>query len=414
MTAPAGEFRLRSVTLDAYLPTLVATIGTGAVMPVLALRARDLGAGVQTAALVVALLGVGQLVSSLPAGLLAQRVGERRALTGAGVLDAVAMVVAAGARTPVALGVAVFVGGAAWTMFLLARQAYLVEVVPLGLRARALALLGGVHRIGLFIGPLLGALLIVGWGMRSVFVLAAVCSLAAGVLAWFTVRDGRSGPGRAAAPQGRGLAAVLRERRGVLATLGVVVIVIAATRGVRASLVPLWADHVGLGARETSVIFGVAAAVDMALFYPAGWVMDRFGRVWIAVPCVAVMALGFGLLPLTAGYAGVLAVSLLLALGNGMGSGIVMTIGADVAPPDARAAFLGAWRLCGDIGTAAGPALVGALAGVVGLTVGCVLTAVALAGGAVWNGVWVSRLDHRLRQEALGVPGAAAGAAPRR
>ena len=81
---PHPPFRLRSVALSAYGPTVVNALGHGAVLPVLALRARDLGADVPTAALVVALLGVGQLLTSLPAGALVARVGERRALVLAG------------------------------------------------------------------------------------------------------------------------------------------------------------------------------------------------------------------------------------------------------------------------------------------------------------------------------------------
>ena len=50
-------------------------------MPVLALRARELGADVSTAAVVVALLGIGSLLASLPAGALVARIGERRTLT---------------------------------------------------------------------------------------------------------------------------------------------------------------------------------------------------------------------------------------------------------------------------------------------------------------------------------------------
>ena len=78
--APDGGFRLRDVALAAYGPTAVNATGHGAVMPVLALRARELGADVSTAALVVALLGVGMLVASLPAGALVARIGERRTL----------------------------------------------------------------------------------------------------------------------------------------------------------------------------------------------------------------------------------------------------------------------------------------------------------------------------------------------
>jgi hypothetical protein len=59
-------------------------------------------------------------------------------------------------------------------------------------------------------------------------------------------------------------------------------------------------------------------------------------------------------------------------LGNGLGSGIVMTLGADFSPAVGRGEFLGVWRLIGDIGTSAGPAVVGLVAGVTSLGVASV------------------------------------------
>ena len=128
----------------------------------------------------------------------------------------------------------------------------------------------------------------------------------------------------------------------------------------RTGLLPLWAEHVGLSAGTTSLIFALAAAVDIVLFYPGGWVMDRYGRAVVAVPVVLSVAVACLLLPLTTGAAGVAAVMVLIAAGNGLGSGIVMTIGADTAPVRGRSQYLGGWRLCGDIGVSGGPLLVGA------------------------------------------------------
>ena len=47
--------------------------------------------------------------------------------------------------------------------------------------------------------------------------------------------------------------------RRTLLTLGVAVIIIAACRSLRNSLLPLWAEHVGLSASTTSLIFAAAA-----------------------------------------------------------------------------------------------------------------------------------------------------------
>jgi MFS family permease len=121
--------------------------------------------------------------------------------------------------------------------------------------------------------------------------------------------------------------------------------------------------------------------------------MDRFGRAWIAVPTVVVLGLGMLALPLTTSMATLTLVALVMALGNGIGSGIVMTLGADAAPPGARPQFLGGWRLFADAGLAAGPLLISAITVVAPLAAACVaLGVLSLAGGA-WLARWVPRYD---------------------
>lgn len=133
---------LRPIAVAAYGPTILSSVGTGAVLPVLALTARDLGASVGTAAVVVALLGVGMLAGDLPAGALAARIGERRALLAASLAEAVAMAAAGLAPSVLTLGAAVLALGLAGSVFGLARHAYLAEAVAPTLRARALSTLG--------------------------------------------------------------------------------------------------------------------------------------------------------------------------------------------------------------------------------------------------------------------------------
>ncbi len=186
---------------------------------------------------------------------------------------------------------------------------------------------------------------------------------------------------------------VLSAHRQTLLTLGVAVIVIGASRSIRASLLPLWADGVGISASTTSLIFAVAALIDVLFFFPGGWLMDRHGRALVAVPVVLSVAVACFLLPLTATAAGVTAVMVLIAVGNGLGSGIVMTLGADTAPELGRAQYLGGWRLCGDIGNSGGPLLVSAVAAAAPLAAACLVLGVLGLLGTGWVGYWTHRLD---------------------
>src|SRR5690606_464751 len=108
---------------------------------------------------------------------------------------------------------------------------------------------------------------------------------------------------------------------------------------------------------------------------------DRWGRKWTGVPCLAVMALSMVLIPLTDSATALIAVGVLSGLGNGLGSGINMTLGADFAPPRNRGEFLGVWRLVGDIGTASGPLVVSGITGLATLGIASVATGgIGIAG----------------------------------
>ena len=392
-TTRSTDFRLRDVAVAAYGPSAVSAVGYGAIMPVLALQARALGADVSRAAFVVALWPLGMLATSLPAGALVARLGERTTLLLAGVVDAVAMVGAALATTVWQLGICVAVSGAAWTAFLIARQGYLIDAVPMHWRARAMSLLGGTFRIGVLVGPLIGAALISVADIRAVFLLSGATSLAAALLALVMPDLGAENRTAQRAAGLDSVRSVLLAHRRTLLTLGVAVIVIGASRSIRASLLPLWAESVGISPSTTSLIFAVAALIDVLFFFPGGWLMDRRGRAVVAVPVVLSVAIACFLLTLTTTAAGVTAVMVLVAVGNGLGSGIVMTLGADTAPEVGRAQYLGGWRLCGDIGNSGGPLLVSAVAAAAPLAAACVVIGVLGLIGTGWVGYWTHQLD---------------------
>lgn len=391
---------LRAIALSAYGPTLLASTGTGAIAPIIAVSARGLGASVGVAALLVAALGVGTLLGDLPSGALAARIGERRALLVAALVEAAGMVVAATARALVLLFVGVVVIGLAQSLFGLARQAYLTEAVPVGMRARALSTLGGVHRIGYFVGPFVGALVVARWDVAAAYLVGVVASLAAFALVLvapdITPRATESAPRL----RQRSVGSVLVEHRRVLLTLGVGAMWVSGARTVREALVPLWAESVGLSPSQTALVFGVAGAVDMALFYPSGWLMDRHGRVAAAVPSMLVLGLGMALLPLSTTLVAVTAAATVLGLGNGLGAGLIMTLGADASPPEARAQFLGGWRLCADVGRAAGPLALSGLSAIITLGAASVLLGLGAVAGAVWLRIWVPRHDPTVARRA--------------
>ena len=401
--AQVGEdapFSLRRIAVPAFGPSVLWSVGAGAVLPVVALSARGLGASVGLAALFVGLTTVSEFAAAVPAGVLVERIGERRALVAAGALDAVACALALVAPSLWVLGVAVCLMGPTGAVFLLARQSYLTAAAPVAVRARAMSTLGGVTRIGLFVGPLIGAPVVARWGPQAAFAVAVVAGLLAAGLALATPDLGAHHQRLSAQHERVPVRQVVRQNRRVLLTVGLGVLAIGLARSSRVVVVPLWAEHIGLDAAQTSLVFAAAALVEVVLFYPAGTVMDRHGRVWVAVPVTLLLGLGLLALPFTTTLAGVAALALLMGVGNGLGSGIVMTLGADAAPTAGRAPFLGVWRLISLVGHNGAALVVGAVAAVASIGVASVAVGLLTLVGGAWLARWVPEYDPRRRAPA--------------
>ncbi len=77
MSGTSGDFSLRSIAVAAFGPSVLFGLAEGAMLPVVPLTAVDRGASLALASLLVSLLGIGSILSNIPAGILTTRVGER-------------------------------------------------------------------------------------------------------------------------------------------------------------------------------------------------------------------------------------------------------------------------------------------------------------------------------------------------
>ncbi len=400
-----------------YLPTILFSLGEGAVLPLIPVIAANMGADVASAALVASALVVGQLCGNLPAGWAVARIGERFTMVIAGLVSMVAVI---GMILSPSLGVfaaAVFLLGFCAAAFGLARHAFMTTRVPVDFRARALSLLGGSFRLGVFIGPFVTAALLqifadevaAIWFFLACLAVMVVLVLfgpdpekttpvANGTLAEDT---GEAVSGSIPTIERAGVFRTMWHHRGVLGRLGLAAASLSAVRSARQVVLPLWGVSLGLDAQTIALVVGVSGAIDFALFYASGQVMDRFGRLWAAMPAMVLMGSGFLVLSFTHdGDAAVLWFGMLaavLGVGNGLSSGILLTLGADVAPKTEPAAFLGSWRTLTDAGGAVAPLIVSGVTAVASLSVATGLMGVVGLVGALGFLRWIPRFSPRQR-----------------
>ena len=155
-------------------------------------------------------------------------------------------------------------------------------------------------------------------------------------------------------------------------------LLLTVVRASRHLLIPLWGEYIGLTAQEIGFVVGAAAAVDMCMFPLAGYVMDNHGRRPVAVSCLSLLSVGMLAIPFSSSALTLGIAAMVAGLGNGLGSGINMTLGTDLSPTANRGEFLGVWRLIGDTGSLGGPLALGAVIEL--MTLSAAFVAVGVAG----------------------------------
>ena len=367
MSQSKETFAKRKLVLPVFLPSFLFSTAEYGILPSIPASAIGLGADLATAGAVTGTLMIGRLCAEIPAAKIVDAIGERKAMIWASIASALGILFSLFALNLFMLGTGVFIVGAAAAIFGLARLGWMTEHVPIEYRARSLSILGGMFRAGSFAGPVIGAWIIFNYSVTEVFYLPLIlCAITAVIL--LVVKNEEDVP-TAASSLSETYRVAKREWK-KLATLGAASSILTALRGTRMVGLPLIAIALELPADQASLFIGIAGALDFALFYLSGQIMDRFGRSFVAVPTL----IGLGITHLIVGIAidstTFLLLALLMSLANGIGSGVIMVLGADLAPKDKRNEFLASYRVLIDVGDAAAPPILAVLVYSVGLTAG--------------------------------------------
>ncbi|MBM4420833.1 MAG: MFS transporter [Chloroflexi bacterium] len=361
--------RIRAL-LPVYLPAAILSFVQGLMFPAVPLYALSLEGSLVLVSLAVAAERVGTMLGDVPTGVLLERMGRKRCMVIGCLAITVALIVGLIVPSFWVFVATRFVSGIGTAMWSLSRMAHLIHATPPSERGKAMSEFAGMSRIGVFAGPGVAGIVGVGFGLQAPFVLAAAIAAAALVISAAAIPS--DDPAGRAAYSHRSawgvLRVVARTRWRDLLAAASALLCAAMIRNGRQVVVPLYgATVLGLGVGEIGAIMTIAAAVDMCLFVPAGVIMDRFGRKFTSVPAFAIMGVGMALIAVSSDYTGLLIAVCVVGVGNGLGSGSMFTLGADLAPREATGEFLGLWRMIGDAGNTAAPAAVGVVGEVFGM-----------------------------------------------
>jgi MFS family permease len=366
LNVPRNSLR-NPLLLSFYLPSLILAFSAGLLAPVLPLYARAFEASYGLVGLVLAGERLGMLLGDIPAGALIRRLGQKGTMSlgiCCAALSTAALFWAGSIPEAVIYRLCTGFGMALYSV---ARHAYIADQVASASRGRAIALFGGIFRVGRFAGPMVGGIVAAQYGLRTPFLVFGCAGVATLIVIMAFVRTTRAASPRASA-QGNHLLSILKTQHRILTSAGAGQLFAQMIRAGRGIIIPLYAaDVIGLDVQAIGFIISISSAIDMSLFYPTGLIMDRLGRKCAIVPSFLIQAIGMSLVPFTSSFVGLLLATSLIGLGNGLSSGSMMTLGADFAPQDTRGEFLGVWRLIGDGGATGGPLVVGGIADLVAL-----------------------------------------------
>ena len=365
------NFKKRSLALPVYLPSLLFEAALSSLLPIFPASATEYGFDLAAAGAVTAAAMFGTLLFELPASTIVNRLGERTSMI-------VATVIAAlfGFLGFLNLGYwpLLFIAmgfGAMFSLFGLSRHSLLAAQVPVSHRAKSMSLLGGSFRGGAALGPILGSLAVAQFGTEAAYLVASALCLVAMVAVTSVPKNRLQSP-----PSGQhgNVWEVAKRERAKLLTLGMASAIISAGRTIRMIGLPLLAIQLGIDPATASLIFGVTAAIDFALFYASGLIMSRWGKFWSSVPTLLALGISYLFAFMVTDLNSFWILAAVTALANAASAGINMVLGADLAPDGARSEFLAAFRIMTSGGVVLAPLMITTLTALIALPAALAIT----------------------------------------
>jgi MFS family permease len=354
--------------LTLYFPGFVLALGYSIATPAIPIFAKSFNTGFGVASLVIVMAALGELVATVPSGILVDRLGRRPMLFAGPILTAIASVLIALATSFPELLLYRFIEGAGNEIWRQARLAMIADLSKTRQRGRQMSGMVSTEGAGKLLGPALGGLFAV-WNIRTPFFIYGALAFLAIVPSFFLVRESAPGQRKKTGDKDKE-----EEQIGTRALLKMMLharyvgffiaqFFASMTRGVLwgGTLLLYAAYAYGAGAQLLGGLATTSSIVGIPITLFCGYLMDRYGRKTTMVPGFVLISLGLGFLALSAAWHWSLAlfvVGLIWIQGSSsITSGSMQVLGSDMAPAVARGRFFGFWRLIGQIGGLISPAL---------------------------------------------------------
>lgn len=381
---PAWRTVLRVEVLAICAVAFCADIMSGVLGASFSLYADELGASVVLIGLLTSITGLTGLLSSVPIGVISDRVGRVRVLTYGMSAFAGSMLLFAVAPSPLFLIPGRLLLGAAMVASFWIAAAYLGDIVTGAERGVAFGLLTTAMGLGFAVGPLIGGRIADAYSTRVAYVFAAAIGVVGIAIVVLVLRGRRPLPattGRARTTVRESLR-VGRSRPLVGAGLANIMTAIGFG-GAVATIFPLYGSDLGISDGAIATMFAIRAIASTCVRLPSGALTGIIGSRQVvlgalAIEMIAVVGIG------TASTHDSLVVWLIIeGIGYGAFLASAQAFVAEQTVPATRGAAIGFYSMTGGIGNTLAPLALGVVADIFGLVSVFYVSGALIAAGIV-------------------------------
>ena len=341
-------------------------LGFGGVVPALPLYAKSFGVSASAIGLAVAVYGLARFVVAMPSGQLCDRIGRRPTLAVGGVVSTLGNFWCAEAAGFPEFIVARFLAGAGAGLVLTAGQVVLADITTPDRRGRTMAIYHGAFIFAVGIGPFPGGLLADYLGLAAPFRAYAAAGFLVSLLAWFAVGETRG----LSHPQGgsgwsRGPTLITQMRLlwpqigFVLVCLVGLVNAVVRTGGLFNIIPVLGSVRLGLSVAEIGGALALGSVMGLSVAYPAGMLVDRFGRKTVIVPATVIAGFSLLMFCFAPSYPWFTVACVFWGIAMSVGGSAPVAYAADLAPHGMNAVAMSTYRMVSDFGYITGPIVLG-------------------------------------------------------
>lgn len=388
--------------ISLYIPGFFVNLGFSIVSPLLSKYAVSFGVPLSVAAMVITANALGRILADIPLGTLCDRIGRRPLAIAGPLLVTISAILCAQAQSFYELLIYRAIGGAAMSMWMIARQAMIADSIDPSIRGRIMSTFMSVNMVGSAAGPAIGGIIYEVWKDYRVPFYFYGLSTFASLIACLALVKETTVPKKAVDKENQESAQHIGE---ILKYFNFMILIAAFSNffnhirfAARGFLVPLFGyDILHLGAGEVGLVLSVSTIINIIIAFPGGFIVDRYGRKASIVSSLLISAIAYALLPFSTGFLSFLLLVGLQGVAGGIGGGATMAMAADLAPAHLRGVFLGFWQIIGDVGSAVGPIILGIIADSYGLTNSFYGTAILLAVGVTTTQLFVKETLSKKR-----------------